>query len=542
MSHRPARSALPSTLALIAAIACTLAAVPPCRAQDTEIDKLNALYSHISSEKRADLVLLSALIGLEAPPAEAILPRVPGDDPVSKTMLLPAEGPGWTDAIAWASAPSQRAALDALKRATDDEDGQLPMAFGLPYGLDAVADEPGGLDLIDARMYTDLGDPPLLATANHGYIPELDDLVSLVNIQATLLSSEGRQLDAVELLIDLLYLGRQMAGREFLDESLWGMNTMILALQRIRDVAYTDFRTDAHSLDDATLVQIIGRLDENLGFLRLDRLRFPRAGRFAGDQIVGLVFTDSDMASTEFGRIMARVGAGEHALTMFSQVPRWNTLSMIHSDRTATGDNIRMVQNDWAQRWTLDPFDPRLANQTYQDSLGSRRDAIVQIVFRNDAQALFVARRTLDTELTGTRSALAVLAYVYKHGLFPPLLASVRPHFLKKIDDDPFNPDLRARGGVPEFQYFVPIRDTLQGARVTTYPIVVDIIEPTAPNFQAILDETHFVLYSVGPDGKKDWAKNIREDVSEVFEGDYLIWPPTISLYRQHMREIGQLQ
>ena len=63
----------------------------------------------------------------------------------------------------------------------------------------------------------------------------------------------------------------------------------------------------------------------------------------------------------------------------------------------------------------------------------------------------------------------------------------------------------------------------------------------TAPNFRAILDETHFVLYSVGPDGKKNWAKNIREDVSEVFEGDYLIWPPTIALYRQHMREIGQL-
>ena len=84
--------------------------------------------------------------------------------------------------------------------------------------------------------------------------------------------------------------------------------------------------------------------------------------------------------------------------------------------------------------------------------------------------------------------------------------------------------------------------DTIQTIGVTTYPIVVDIIEPTAPNFKAIFDESHFVLYSVGPDGKKDWAKNIREDVSEVFDGDYLIWPPTIALYRQHMREIGRLQ
>ena len=71
---------------------------------------------------------------------------------------------------------------------------------------------------------------------------------------------------------------------------------------------------------------------------------------------------------------------------------------------------------------------------------------------------------------------------------------------------------------------------------------VLDIIEPAADNFNAVLDDSHFVLYSVGPDGKKDWAKNVREDVSEVFDGDFLIWPPTISLYRHYLQEDGQLE
>ncbi|MCH8986490.1 MAG: hypothetical protein IIB04_07760, partial [Acidobacteria bacterium] len=455
---------------------------------------------------------------------------------------IPVDGPGWTQAVQWATAPTQRAALDALKRATDDEDGQLPMGFGLPYGLSAVADEPGGLDLIAAGVLTDLGDPPLLATPVHGHLDKLNALVALANIEATRLSADGNILDAVELLIDLLYVGRQMADREYHEEAQWGLDTMNAALQRIRDVAYTDFRSDAHRLNDTTLVQIINRLDENLGFLRLDRLRFPRADRFAGDQIVGLVFSEFGDPTPEFGKIMARVGAGTHQLTLFSQVPRWNTLAIGHNQGEVTKENIRKVQNDWAQRWALDPFDPRLANQTYQDSLAGQRDALINAIFSHDSQALFVARRRLDTELTGTRAALAVLAYYYRQDAFPPQIASIRPQYLKELEDDPFNPATRDRGGVPEFMYFVPIRDTLQNARVTTYSIIVDIIEPTAPNFNAVLDDSHFVLYSVGPDGKKDWAKNVREDVSEVFDGDFLIWPPTISLYRHYLQEDGQLK
>ncbi len=540
MTHRPAISAATKTLALLT-IGCGVLA-PIARAQETEIDKLNAIYATIGPEKRADLILLPALAAIEDFPAGAVLPRTPGDDPVAKSMTLPVDGPGWTEAVAWATAPTQRAALDALKRATNDEDGQLPMGFGLPYGVNAVANEPGGIDLIAAGVLTDLGDPPLLATPTHGHLDKLNALVTLANIEATRLSAEGDIVDAVELLIDLLYVGRQMADREYHEEAQWGLDTMNAALQRIRDVAYTDFRADIHGLDEPTLVQIIGRLDENLGFLRLDRLRFPRADRFAGDQIVGLIFTEFGDPTPEFGKTMARVGAGKHQLSLFSQIPRWNNLAMTHADGMTTKENIRKVQNDWAQRWAMDPFDPRLANQTYQDSLGKRSNAVVHAIFSHDAEALFVARRRLDTELTGTRAALAVLAYYYRQNAFPPQLASVRPRYLKELEDDPFNPTARDRGGVPEYMYFVPIRDTRQGPRVKTYSVVVDIIEPSAPNFNAVLDDSHFVLYSVGPDGKKDWAKNVREDVSSVFSGDFLIWPPTISLYRHYLSEIGQIE
>lgn len=540
MTDRPAISAATKTVALFTA--CCFVQLPTASAQDTEIDRLNAIYSTISADKRADLLLLPALANIEEFPAQAVLPRTPGDDPVAKAMAIPVDGPGWPEALAWATAPSQRAALEALKLATNDEDGQLPMGFGLPYGINAVADQPGGLDLVVAGVLTDLGDPPLLATPVHGHLEKLNALVALVNIEATRLSADGDIVDAIELLIDLLYVGRQMADREYHEESQWGLDTMNAALQRIRDVAYTDFRSDSHELNDATLVQIIDRLNENLGFLRLDRLRFPRADRFAGDQIVGLVFSQFGAPSPEFGKIMARVGAGKHQLTLFSQIPRWDTLAISHNQGNDTKENIRKVQNDWAQRWALDPFDSRLANQTYQDSLKGQSDALVNAIFSHDSEALFVARRRLDTELTGTRAALAVLAYYYRQGAFAPQLASIRPQFLRELEDDPFNPSTRDRGGIPPLMYFVPIRDTRQDAGVTTYSIIVDIIEPTAPNFNAKLDDSHFVLYSVGPDGKKDWAKNVREDMSEVFNGDFLIWPPTISLYRHYLDETGQLQ
>jgi hypothetical protein len=89
----------------------------------------------------------------------------------------------------------------------------------------------------------------------------------------------------------------------------------------------------------------------------------------------------------------------------------------------------------------------------------------------------------------------------------------------------------------------VPIRDTrLQfGDRETPQPHDMNIVTPNA-NFSRRIGEDQFVLYSVGGNGGKDWARQIQNTAENAAGADYLIWPPIVSLQRQHLIERGQLK
>ena len=56
------------------------------------------------------------------------------------------------------------------------------------------------------------------------------------------------------------------------------------------------------------------------------------------------------------------------------------------------------------------------------------------------------------------------------------------------------------------------------------------------------LDEEEYVVWSVGPDGDDDTARRVRENTRALFDGDYLIWPPVISLYREFLETRGELR
>ena len=55
------------------------------------------------------------------------------------------------------------------------------------------------------------------------------------------------------------------------------------------------------------------------------------------------------------------------------------------------------------------------------------------------------------------------------------------------------------------------------------------------------LREDQFVLYSVGRNGVDDNAAEVTDDASAAQTGDYLIWPPVLSLYRTHLIQTNQL-
>lgn len=63
----------------------------------------------------------------------------------------------------------------------------------------------------------------------------------------------------------------------------------------------------------------------------------------------------------------------------------------------------------------------------------------------------------------------------------------------------------------------------------------LDRLSEGATTFSVSLDDSTFVLYSVGPDLQADWATSVGP-----LGADELIWPPLASLYRQHAREEGE--
>jgi hypothetical protein len=59
------------------------------------------------------------------------------------------------------------------------------------------------------------------------------------------------------------------------------------------------------------------------------------------------------------------------------------------------------------------------------------------------------------------------------------------------------------------------------------------------PNFEAKVGEGQFVLYSAGPDGNQGSMARATQMVKDD-KGDYLLWPPMLSLMRQNLAERGK--
>lgn len=499
-------------------------------AADDFVREANNLYSTVTTAKRSDLILLPALVNLEPAPEAVSTPL--------QAALVGARSTHWPMAESWANGATQRAALKALADATVDDGSGISMAFGQPYGIEGVP-----LNLIRAGMYTELGDPPTLAAAQFGFMPALNTLVCLANVEATRLAAAGQAADALEVLSSLVMLGRQMADRGFYEEADWGLLTMIAGLHRMRDVVYGDLRSASPRLNAEVLTRFIERLDERQGFLRIERIRFPQANQIAARQLVARALDERGSANALFAPSMARLASKGRPLRMFSEVAKWEQLAPMHANWFDTDVRLRRVFGDWNGRWRLGHFDPIQNNPYAFGGLDPVEDSLLLAVVPQDMPNLFADRMVLRTEAAGTRTAMGIVAYYHVHRLFPPHVTSIAPRFVNPMDDDPFNPELRDRGARPPLQYFVPIRDTRDqfGAREVPQPHRINLIVLDGNNFEVSVGEDEFVLYSVGPNGARNWARNVREDARALFPGDYLIWPPVTSLYRRHLMQMGLL-
>ena len=523
-------------LALMAAIA-VLAGPAVAFAQDY-IAQVNERASRLPQDQRADLVLLPPMAEMTEPPA--VVSTMENGRPTAAMLMGPGLR-GWESAAQWAQAAPQQAVLEALDEITQEADFFTSMGFAQPYGIDGVP-----IDLVRAGLYTELGDPPTLTMADHRYLPDLTNLSILVHVEANRLANEGDPGAGIDLLIDLMHLGRMMADRQFFAEVAWGYRTMIDTAIRIRDVAYVDYSSDDPQLDQERLLEAITRLDTGRrGFLMIDRLRLPEGDYLGGLQIIDRIFNERGQPTEQFASTMSALTTSDRPLRRFSQAGLWTQLQNAHDDGLETREALEGVYRDWTQLWTQDDFAPGHLLVRDYERLNPIREGVVLAVLP-DMGGLFNERRILRTEIGGTRSALGVLAYRARLRTLPVSLASLRPQILPEREIDPFGPvrDADQRPLVSELVYLVPQRDLPVDPRVGPRPLLIDVIMLNQQNFGigVGVDEDEFVIYSTGPDTDDDTARRVRENTRARFDGDYLIWPPVISLYREYLENQGELR
>lgn len=509
--------------------------VPALAQSDEYVSKLNGEYAKIRADQRSDQILLPALAKVKPEEVPAILAAG------SQAELIPAGSAAWASLEAWAKGEPQQAALKALREATKPgEPGKPGMAFGLPYGTSV---EPKSL--IAARLYVELDDPPTLAGAQYLYMPRMDILVKLTHVEATRLAAEGKPIEAIRLLGNLLTLGRQMADREMFVEVRWGYQVMLGALERIRDVAYVDMRSGTPKLTKDELQSIIEHLDDTKGSLRFDRLQFPDGNHVAAQQVASRVMTAGAGADpAKMGATLAKLASNDRPLRLFNETAKLAAASESHANTRDTKAKVDGIQGDWASRWVLKWFDKRMQDPSEYSKLDRTKYALVDSVYP-DMGELFHMRQLLQVEAVGTRYSIALVGYYLTNRTFAPVVTSVVPAWLAKKEGDPYNPTGMNNREVPPLSYFVPIRDTKERASDSAgnvLPHQMAVIAGDGENFTVKLKDDTFVLYSWGSDNAKNWADRVQNTWRVVQGADYLLWPPMVSLHRQYLVDTGKMK
>ena len=336
----------------------------------------------------------------------------------------------------------QQDAIQTLDQITKETDYRLAMAFGLPYGVESLALEPGGIDIISADLHVDLdiAGTPLLAGADLRYQSGVSDLFCLVHVEATRLAAEGDVGGALELLADGVFFARQLVDRQFAEEMIFGIQAMKSCFERMRDGVYIDLRGERALTDDQdTLSSVIDRVAErtregNPGYVGVERMTFPMVNRLAGDQLVDHVLIGAGANPDTFVRTMAFLTSRGNPMMLFSQSPRWEQASddlQLSSGRART--HVDRIHSDYIARWNLrDPHDPLMSQQTHYEQLQASGDqSLIALDFTMGALAdLLDDWQQIRLEAMGTRHALALAAYTYAQNQHAPSASSVRPRWL----------------------------------------------------------------------------------------------------------------
>lgn len=520
----PARSRICRVLVLAGALGVGLLATSSVRA-DEFANRINAALKAIPEKLRSDAVLLPKLGAMD--PAPAVMSSQ------QRAAMLANKGPGWAESSAWAQKPNQAEVLKALDEITKEEDRLKAFVFAQPYGVDGVS-----VDLVAKELYTELGDPPLVSAARHLYLPALERAGVLCHVEASRRLEAGDLAGALKVMGDWLFFCRQMADRPTIREKKWALESMKLALERMRDLVYQEQITGKFTVDAAGIRKVNDRLKERRGFLQLERIEMPEADFVGREQLLSKVMqTNGGPNEAVFASTMARVSATERPLKLFSAAAFWEGARGAHAGSRESSAMLKGIHDDWSRRWQLSPFDRYVATATdYRKFVQTTTKFSVLNNAFDDMDAVFSLRRELRAELGATRLAIGVCGFLIRQKTLPKSIAATRPEFVDAIDKDPYS----SRGN--DLNFFVPMRDTNKGPNGEEKPHTINLFPPApATSFAVDLRSDVFVIYSVGPDDAAARCVNSTQTRVGV-PGDYLLYPPTLSLFRQRLIETNELK
>lgn len=510
-------------------LAAMLGGVLPGAHADEFVNRANAPYASLPAARRSDTLLLPAIALMDPTPA--------GVRQVYAAAMLPAGKSGWSEAESWAQAKPQQDVLKVLATITKEPNIRDAYAFGQPYGVEGV-----DFALVQKRLYTELGDPPTLAGAQFFYLKGLEALESLVQVEATRLAAAGNPSDAIDVLINWVFFCRQMADRELFTEADWGLRSMAMALERVRDVAYNDLRGPKALVVDRLHGQI-DRLKIEGSYLDLDRMTFPQGNKVAAEQVIARVYIPRNgIDERTFAPTLSRLGTTEFPLRLFSETGRWRTIGDQQANWFDATEKLAGVWEDQVQRWGVRMWDRRFAVVSEQSKLDRTKFAAIDVGLP-DMSVLYFRRMVARTEAVGSQTALAVVGWTRLGATrgYPTTISAVRPQWVKELMPDPFNPN-REFGARPPLEYFVPIRDTPRNERETPQPYPIEVVTPDGRVLNVPLKDDSFVLYSWGSDNGKSFARRTQNTYVKVENADYLIWPPVISLERDTRLLLGEIK
>jgi len=447
------RHPAPARLALGIAVCWAVAwLAAPARAQapkDPHIQQINELVKAVAGVPIAEKELFPAILEMREAPGTL--------RSITDASLMTPGDEGWSEAEQWAQREPNRKVLETLAAVTDSTKKTV---LSIPYGTEGVPEA-----WVAAGLCIELGRGGTLAGMQLRYLKRLEDVAMLCNVEATRLAAGGKGKEAMQVLVDWLRLGRMVADRAMFEEKKWGAEQMILAAERMRDIAYL-FPDSLTPEDIADICQI----EQDERTLGVDRMTLPQGDRIAAEQLMARTFIERDGVNVPvFASTMARIGAAGRPLTRFSEGALWRDIASVHADWFDTREQIEKLMGDWNIRWNLPNLhDELLAQETDYDRMNKRTFAMVDRLL-GPIQQLFALRMRVLAEIGGTRNALGVLAFKLRERQWPRVLEAIQPKYVRQIDPDPYHYYKRTETLRP-FGYFVPIRDAVVGPRELPQP------------------------------------------------------------------------